>query len=108
MCTRCGLRAKISPYALSSTTSSLGDLALDPAQCHPNYTADIRKDVAVKYISCEPPENLKELFPEEYGEDEVADFSAILSGDSRLSERLIRHKMWLKEMHHEIASVKEK
>ena len=25
-------------------------------------------DVAVEYVSCEPTENLKDLFPEEYGE----------------------------------------
>ena len=39
-------------------------------QCHPNYTADIREGVAVEYVSCEPSENLKELFPEEYSEDD--------------------------------------
>ena len=39
-------------------------------QCHPNYTADIRKGVAVEYVSCEPSENLKELFPDEYGDDD--------------------------------------
>ena len=41
-----------------------GYLDIDPTQCHPNYTADIREGVAIEYISCEPPENLKELFPE--------------------------------------------
>ena len=40
---------------------------IDPTQCRPNYTADIREGVAIEYISCEPPENLKELFPEGYG-----------------------------------------
>ena len=39
-------------------------------QCLPNYTADIREGVAVEYVSCEPSENLKELFPEEYGDDD--------------------------------------
>lgn len=43
---------------------------IDPAQCHPNCTADIREGVAVEYVSCEPPENLKELFLEGYGVDE--------------------------------------
>lgn len=36
----------------------------------PNYIADLREGVAVEYVSCEPSENLKELFPEEYGEDD--------------------------------------
>ena len=44
----------------------VGYLNIDPTQCHPNYTADIREGVAIEYISCEPPENLKELFPEGY------------------------------------------
>ena len=48
----------------------VGYLDIDPTQCHPNYTADIREGVAVEYVSCEPSENLKELFPEEYGEDD--------------------------------------
>ena len=43
-------------------------LDIDPTQCHPNYTADIREGVAVEYVSCEPTETLKELFPEQYGE----------------------------------------
>ena len=47
----------------------VGYLDIDPMQCHPNYTADIREGVAVEYVSCEPTENLKELFPEEYGEE---------------------------------------
>lgn len=46
----------------------VGYLDIDPTQCHPNYTADIREGVAVEYVSCEPTENLKDLFPEEYGE----------------------------------------
>ena len=45
----------------------VGYLDIDPTQCRPNYTADIREGVAIEYISCEPPENLKELFPEGYG-----------------------------------------
>lgn len=47
----------------------VGYLDIDPTQCHPNYTADIREGVAVEYVSCEPSENLKELFPEQYGEE---------------------------------------
>ena len=43
---------------------------IDPAQCHPNCTADIREGVAIEYVSCEPLENLKELFPEGYGVDD--------------------------------------
>ena len=45
----------------------VGYLDIDPTQCRPNYTADIREGVAIEYISCEPPENLKELFPDGYG-----------------------------------------
>ena len=48
----------------------VGYLDIDPTQCRPNYTADIREGVAIEYISCEPPENLKELFPEGYGVDD--------------------------------------
>ena len=44
-------------------------LMIRHTQCHPNYTADIREGVAVEYVSCEPSENLKELFPEQYGEE---------------------------------------
>ncbi len=47
----------------------VGYLDIDPTQCHPNYTADIREGVTVEYVSCEPSENLKELFPEEYGDE---------------------------------------
>lgn len=46
----------------------VGYLDIDPTQCHPNYTADIREGVAVEYVSCEPTENLREFFPEVYGE----------------------------------------
>lgn len=46
----------------------VGYLDIDPTQCHPNYTADIREGVAVEYVSCEPSEGMKELFPEQYGE----------------------------------------
>ena len=46
----------------------VGYLDIDPAQCHPNYTADIREGVAVEYVSCEPSDGQKELFPEQYGE----------------------------------------
>ncbi len=45
----------------------VGYLDIDPTQRHPNYTADIREGVAVEYVSCEPPDSLKELFPEGYG-----------------------------------------
>ena len=48
----------------------VGYLDIDPTQCHPNYTADIREGVAVEYVSCEPSEGMKELFPEEYGVDD--------------------------------------
>lgn len=44
-------------------------LDIDPTQCHPNYTADIREGVAVEYVSCEPSTGMKELFPEQYGVD---------------------------------------
>ena len=46
----------------------VGYLDIDPMQCHPNYTADIREGVAVEYVSCEPSDGQKELFPEQYGE----------------------------------------
>ena len=45
----------------------VGYLDIDPAQCHPNCTADIREGVAVEYVSCEPPGGLEELFPKGYG-----------------------------------------
>ena len=45
----------------------VGYLDIDPTQCHPNYTADIREGVAIEYVSCEPSDSLKELFPERYG-----------------------------------------
>ena len=45
----------------------VGYLDIDPTQCHPNYTADIREGVAIEYVSCEPTDSLKELFPEGYG-----------------------------------------
>ena len=48
----------------------VGYLDIDPTQCHPSYTADIREGVAIEYVSCEPPENLKELFPEGYNADD--------------------------------------
>ena len=46
----------------------VGYLDIGPTQCHPNYTADIREGVAVEYVSYEPSEGMKELFPEQYGE----------------------------------------
>ena len=39
-------------------------ICIDPTQCHPNYTADIREDVVVEYVSCEPSEEWKELLPD--------------------------------------------
>ena len=45
----------------------VGYLDIDPTQCHPSYTADIREGVAIEYVSCEPPDSLKELFSEGYG-----------------------------------------
>ena len=45
-------------------------LDINPTQCHPNYTADIREGVAVEYVSCEPPGGLEELFPKGHGVDE--------------------------------------
>ena len=50
----------------------VGYLDIDPAQCHPNCTADIREGVAVEYVSCEPPDSLRELFSEEYNVDDVS------------------------------------
>ena len=48
----------------------VGYLDIDPAQCHPNYTADIREGVAVEYVSCEPSDSLNELFPRGYNADD--------------------------------------
>lgn len=48
----------------------VGYLDIDPTQCRPNYTADIREGVAVEYVSCEPSDSLKELFSEGYGVDD--------------------------------------
>ncbi len=48
----------------------VGYLDIDPAQCHPKYTADICEGVAIEYVPCEPPVNLEELFPEGYGADD--------------------------------------
>lgn len=45
----------------------VGYLGIDPTQCHPNYTADIREGVTIEYVSCEPSDSMKELFPEGYG-----------------------------------------
>ena len=45
----------------------VGYLDIDPTQCHPTYTADIREGVAIEYVSCEPSDSMKELFPEGYG-----------------------------------------
>ena len=48
----------------------VGYLDIDPTQCHPNYTADIREGVAIEYVSCEPLDSLKELFSEGYNADD--------------------------------------
>ena len=48
----------------------VGYLDIDSTQCHPNYTADIREGVAIEYVSCEPPDSLKELFSEGYNADD--------------------------------------
>lgn len=40
----------------------------------------------------------------EIEEPDYPDFSAILSGNSNLDERLIRHKLWLKDIRHEMPS----
>ncbi len=42
----------------------VGYLDIDPTQCHPDYTADIREGVAIEDVSCEPSDSLKELFSE--------------------------------------------
>ena len=44
----------------------VGYLDIDPTQCHLSYTADIREDVAIEPVSCEPSDSLKELFSEGY------------------------------------------
>lgn len=72
MCTRRRERAKIKTQRLVIYYKFVGYLDIDPAQCHPNCTADIREGVAVEYVSCEPPENLKELFLEGYNADDVS------------------------------------
>lgn len=63
---------KNKPQRLVIYYKFVGYLDIDPAPCHPNCTADIREGVAVEYVSCEPPENLKELFLEGYGVDDVS------------------------------------
>ena len=63
-------RAKIKTQRLVIYCKFVGCLDIDPAQCHPNCTADIREGVAVEYVSCEPPGGLEELFPKGYGVDE--------------------------------------
>ena len=56
-----------SPSPYCSGNSSL----MPPVGSQETYsTADIREGVAIEYISCEPPENLKELFPEGYNADD--------------------------------------
>ena len=48
----------------------VGYLDINPTQCHPDYTADIREGVAIEYVSCEPSDSLKELFSEGYNADD--------------------------------------
>ena len=48
----------------------VGYLDINPTQCHPNDTADIREGVAIEYVSCEPSDSLKELFSEGYNADD--------------------------------------
>lgn len=48
----------------------VGYMDIDPTQCRPNYTADIREGVAIEYVSCEPSDSLKELFSEGYNADD--------------------------------------
>ena len=48
----------------------VGYLDINPTQCHPNYTADIREGVAIEYVSCKPSDSLKELFSEGYNADD--------------------------------------
>ena len=50
----------------------VGYLDIDPTQCHPDYTADIREGVAIEYVSCEPSDSLKELFSEGYNADDAS------------------------------------
>lgn len=67
---------KMEGRGCAPTTSGLpscklvGCLDIDPAQCHPNYIADIREGAAIEQASCELSVNLKERFPEEYGADD--------------------------------------
>ena len=48
----------------------VGYLDIDPTQCHPSYTADIREGVGIESVSCEPSDSLKELFSEGYNADD--------------------------------------
>jgi len=74
----------------------VGYLDIDPTQCHPNYTADIREGVAIEYVSCEPPENLKELFSEGYNadddsfEEEETELAGFLSTKTGAGVNLLR------------------
>ena len=36
----------------------------------PNYTADLRQDVAVEYVTCEPSISARELFDEDADPEE--------------------------------------
>lgn len=70
MCTKRRGRAKTKPDELVIYYKFVGYLDIDPTQCHPNYTADIREGVAIEYVSCEPTDSLKELFSEGYNADD--------------------------------------
>ena len=48
----------------------VGYLDIDPTQCHPNYTADIRECVAIEDVFCEPSDSLKELLSTGYNADD--------------------------------------
>ena len=49
----------------------VGYLEIPDHPSAPNYTADLRQGVAVEYVSCEPSDSMKELFPEEYEPEEA-------------------------------------
>ena len=48
----------------------VGYLDIDPTQCHPSYTADIREGVGIESVSCEQSDSLKEPFSEGYNTDD--------------------------------------
>lgn len=72
----------------------VGYLDIDPTQCYPNYTADIREGVAIEYVSCEPSDSMKELFPEGYG---VVDDDSFEEAETEQAETCSGHdnKKWM-------------